>query len=322
MRVLAVRLSAMGDVVHSLGAVRALAEARPDVELHMVVQRPFAPLLLGFPGLCSVVEHDRRPALRGLLRTAKSLRALAFDVALDLQGNWKSAAVAWLSRARVRVGLQPAARREPGSARLLTRTVAAGADLHPAAAALAVVRALAPQAQARPVRLRAGAEEVEAEACAVREAGVDPRLPFAVLVAGSTSDNRTWPAAAMLRHARRARTPSLALLGPAQGDEARPAGLPVLRHGPGEVRRLLALGAVVAAAGGEVLGPDQGPTHVLAAAGAATAFLYGPQDPARTAPAGARVLVRSDGPPCVPCRARRCAHPAGPVCMDFAPGDA
>ena len=43
-RVLLVRLSAMGDVVESLGAVRALAAARPDWELHFVTQRPFVPI--------------------------------------------------------------------------------------------------------------------------------------------------------------------------------------------------------------------------------------------------------------------------------------
>ncbi len=40
-RVLVVRLSAMGDIVHSLGAVEALARARPDLELHFIAQRAF-----------------------------------------------------------------------------------------------------------------------------------------------------------------------------------------------------------------------------------------------------------------------------------------
>jgi ADP-heptose:LPS heptosyltransferase len=90
-----------------------------------------------------------------------------------------------------------------------------------------------------------------------------------------------------------------------------------LTHARGQLRDLVALGALVARAGGRVLGPDQGATHVLAATGARTLVLFGPQDPERTAPPGAGVLLRQDGPACVPCRRRRCHHPQGPVCMAF-----
>mgnify|MGYP001572618487 CR=1 FL=1 len=94
MRVLVVRLSAMGDVVHGIAAVSALRAARPDDELHWVVQAPFAPLLDDL-GLSGVIAHDRKGGPRAFLRTVRALRALRCDVALDLQGNWKSALLAW-----------------------------------------------------------------------------------------------------------------------------------------------------------------------------------------------------------------------------------
>ena len=84
------------------------------------------------------------------------------------------------------------------------------------------------------------------------------------------------------------------------------------------MRRLIALGGLVARAGGEVVGPDQGATHVLAASGAPTRALFGSQDPTRTAPMTARALVSATARDCVPCRARRCSHPEGPICMAFA----
>ena len=74
-RVLLVRLSSMGDVVHALGAAESLSRARPDLELHFAVQRSFAPLLERLDYLSSVLEHQRRPALSGLLRTARKVRA-------------------------------------------------------------------------------------------------------------------------------------------------------------------------------------------------------------------------------------------------------
>lgn len=323
MKVLLVRLSAMGDLVQSLGAVRELVRARPDDEFWMVTQGAWAPLLSAVPGVrIGVVTHDRAAGWRGVLATGKVLRDLRFDVALDLQGNWKAAGLAWLSRARRRVGLAKGARREPGSAWLLTEKVGAAPRAHPADGALAVVRALAPEAgggvgRVAP-RLEVGADIVAAERRALAALGVDPSAPFRVLVLGVAGDNRAWPVAAMAREVvGGAGAPMVCVAGPAERGVDGPAGVPVLRHGAGEVLRLVALGALCAEADGVVVGPDMGATHVLAAAGARVVGMFGPQDPARTAPVAAEILVRGGGPACVPCRSRRCAHPEGPVCMDF-----
>ena len=85
-----VRLSAMGDVVQSLGAASALQRARPELEIHFVTQRGFEPLLDGL-GFASVIGHDRRAGFRGWRRTRSVLAALRLDAVVDLQGNWKSA---------------------------------------------------------------------------------------------------------------------------------------------------------------------------------------------------------------------------------------
>ena len=195
--------------------------------------------------------------------------------------------------------------------------------------------------------LSATAVEIEAERAALAAAGLDIQRPFEVVVLTDPKDPRALQprhVAAYLTAQRARGVPVVLLLGPAEAGLAAsawgelqldglgganvspsaasdPAAVVVVRHGPGEVRRLLALGALVAAAGGRVVGPDQGASHVLAATGAAVDVLFGPQDPARTAPVAARVLVHPEGPPCRPCRARRCGHVAGPVCMGFGLGD-
>lgn len=321
-RVLLVRLSAMGDVVHSLGAVEALARARPDLELHFVLQRPFAPLLEGLDHLSSVIPHQRRPAIAGLARTGKGLRRMGFDVALDLQGNWKSALVCRLSGARRRVGAAGAQRREPASRLLLTEEASVDGAPHPASIAHAVIRELAPEAAELPSRLVATEEEVAREAAAVRAVGVDPSAPFRVVVCSGDSDPRAWPVPAMEREVRGDGPPALWVAGPAERGAALPDDARVVQHGPGELRRLVGLGHLLVRAGGIALGPDRGATHVLSACGADTRVMFGPQDPARTAPRGGSVWVKRDGPSCVPCRERRCTHPEGPVCMDFTSAEA
>lgn len=324
MRVVLLRLSAMGDVVQSLGAVAALIERRPDLEIGFVTQSEHARLLDGMALRLGVVEHRRGAGIGGYLRTARAIRRLRPDAVVDLQGNWKAAGLAWRSGAGRRIGVDGAGRREPSSARLLNERVAPrGRErMHPADAAELALRAIEPGLAAGPPRLHATPAEIDAEAAALEALGIAPARPFRVLVVAAPSDPKAWPVAAMQREAARSGVPCLWLTGPAEAEFALPAGAVALRHGRGSLRRLVALGALCARSGGEALGPDTGPVHVLSAAGVRTRAMFGPQDPALTAPPEASVFVREDGPDCVPCRSRRCAHAAGPVCMDFDGGSA
>src|SRR5690606_13928425 len=183
--VLLVRLSAMGDVVHALGAMHALALVRPQWRLHVAVQSTFAPLFDHLDWLASVVPHRRHPPLRGFAHFARAARALRCSLALDLQGNWKSALAAFASGAPRRVGIAGPLRRERHSACLLTDKVAPSAPVpHPAHLALDVVRAVAPEAVATSSLLVATDEEMAREAAALRALGIDAELPFLVLVLG------------------------------------------------------------------------------------------------------------------------------------------
>jgi len=319
-RVLLVRLSAMGDVVQSLGAVRALHEARPDLELHFVTQKENAPLLERMPFLASVIVQHRKGSF-GLLRsTYAEIRRLRCDVALDLQGNWKSAACAFLSGAPIRIGAAGPWRQEPLSRLLLTRRVAVDGPRHPGLVGLTVVRELAPAARALPPRLDASEQEVAAAAELVRMAGVDPSRPFVAVLMGRPGDPRSLRPVAVAEAMSRG-MPALAVLGPQHDGLVVPPGLPVLQQQRGQLRQLVAFGEVVRRCGGEVVGADQGPSHVLAATGANVTVLFGPQDPLRTAPPAARILQRLEAPACMPCSSMRCTHPEGPVCMDFTAGE-
>ncbi|HEX6809978.1 MAG TPA: glycosyltransferase family 9 protein [Planctomycetota bacterium] len=315
--VLLVRLSAMGDLVQGLGAVAALHEVRPDWRLTLVTQATFAPLVAGFPGLARVVTFARRGGLRGVLDLRRELRMERYDVALDLQGNWKAAAVAWLSGARDRVGIAAPHCQEPMSRMLLGRTLPLTGRPHPARTAWELVRCLAPDAPFLAPRLSATAAEIEREAAAIAAIGVDCRRPFGVVVIADPRDPRALLAEVVLRETRRSTVPVLHLMGPSEAATAAADGVPALRHGAAEPRRLIALGELVARADGWVLGPDRGATHVLAAAGASCRAMFGAQDPGLTAPPAATALVHPVPPPCSPCRSSRCTHVAGPVCMDF-----
>lgn len=319
--VLFVRLSAMGDLVQGLGAIAGLHEVRPDWRLSVLTQRPFVPLLDGLPGIAEVLPFDRRGGLGGVLAARRALRARHFDHALDLQGNWKSALLTRSSGARRTLGAGVAWRREPWSRLLLQHTVPVDGAPHPARVAWRLVRELAPETPFRWPELRAGAAECAAEAAALAELGVVAARPFRVVVVGDPRDPRALRPTTLAELLAAGERPVVLLFGPAEAELPAPPGALVLRHRAGELRRLVALGALLAQAGGDVVGPDQGATHVLAAAGASCRVWFGPQDPHRTAPPAAEVLVAPAGPACRPCSRRRCDHPAGPVCMQFGPAD-
>ncbi|MCA8963252.1 MAG: glycosyltransferase family 9 protein [Planctomycetes bacterium] len=318
--VLFVRLSAMGDLVQGLGAIQALHHARPDWRLSLVTQAANVPLLAGVSALTEVFPFDRRGGLRAVRALRATLRPRRFEHALDLQGNWKSAFVARCSGARQTIGAAAAARQEPGSRWLLQRTVDIGGVAHPARVAWQLVRELAPEVPFALPRLVASESEVEAEAEVLRGVGVAPDRAFRVVVVTDPADCRALRPQVVAGEAQRGPEPAVLLVGPGESHLELPQGVPVLRHGAGELRRLVALGVLMARVGGEVLGPDQGASHVLAAAGARTVLQFGAQDPRRTCPPAAIAIVHPQGPPCRPCSRRRCDHPQGPVCMEFAPG--
>ena len=112
-RILIVKLSAMGDVVHALPAVTYLRKAAPKAEIHWAVDTRFAELLEGNPGIATVVslpirEWKGRPGSpstwREAIHAVDMLRGGKYDLAIDLQGNIKSGVVTWLSGAPLRYG--------------------------------------------------------------------------------------------------------------------------------------------------------------------------------------------------------------------------
>lgn len=132
MKILIVKLSSIGDVVHALPCLTAIRENLPDAEISWVVERKCAEVLRDNPFLHRLIEIDtkaiRQQAKIGdSLRLAQEhwseLRAAGFDIALDLQGLWKSAFIAKFSGAKRRVGFAKNALREPSSRLLLTEKI-------------------------------------------------------------------------------------------------------------------------------------------------------------------------------------------------------
>jgi heptosyltransferase-1 len=107
LRVLVVKLSSLGDVVHAMPAVQDMRRAVPGVTVDWVVEQAFAPLVKRCAGVSQVIPCELRrwrksplsAQTRSEWRTFKeALQAQSYDAVIDLQGLTKSALMAWLAR--------------------------------------------------------------------------------------------------------------------------------------------------------------------------------------------------------------------------------
>src|SRR5271169_3122622 len=113
--ILAVRLGAMGDVIHALPAVASLKNGFPGARLTWVVEPRWAPLLERNPYVDRVVLLRRKTA-GGLLESWRELRSEEYDFAVDFQGLLKSALTAACARPRRIFGFDASQIRERAAA--------------------------------------------------------------------------------------------------------------------------------------------------------------------------------------------------------------
>jgi heptosyltransferase I len=107
LKILIVKLSSLGDVVHAMPAVQDLRAALPNVQVDWVVERAFAPLVQRVEGVGRVIAFDLRrwrkspfsnSARQEWAAFKTALQQDAYDAVIDLQGLTKSALVSWLAR--------------------------------------------------------------------------------------------------------------------------------------------------------------------------------------------------------------------------------
>ncbi|MCM2297105.1 lipopolysaccharide heptosyltransferase I [Rhodoferax sp.] len=107
MKILIVKLSSLGDVVHAMPAVQDILRARPEAQIDWVVERGFAPLVQRCQGVHRIIASDLRRWRKAPfgVETRRAWRAFKaelqqeqYDAVIDLQGLTKSALVAWLAR--------------------------------------------------------------------------------------------------------------------------------------------------------------------------------------------------------------------------------
>ena len=293
-KILLVRTSAMGDIVHSLPTLGAVRERIPDAEIGWVVEQQFAPLLADHARIDHLFtvrtrawrRMPRWQALQDLRRAIQPIRAFRADIAVDLMGNHKGAILARLSGARRVVGATRRSRREPSSAWWIRQQVSIGGE-HAIDRALSLVAALGTPADGEnpPGAVDLGGADLLPAAQPPTN-----QEPYAVIQVGAGWGNKQYPTAWWGLIARRLEDAGLAVKIPiAPGEEDLARAVVEASGGAAEAVDAVAFDALVALLRGAcvAIGGDTGPIHLAHALGTRVVCVMGPTDPRRHGPYGA-----------------------------------
>jgi len=107
-RILIVKLSAIGDCLHGSAVAQALRQGYPDSQIGWLVHSHCSSLVVGNPYLTKVHQWDRKQFWKSLGDVRRELRAEQYDIAIDIQGLFKSGLITYLSGAKQRFGPEEA----------------------------------------------------------------------------------------------------------------------------------------------------------------------------------------------------------------------
>lgn len=201
--ILIVRLSAIGDVVMTTAAVRALRRHLPGARISWVVEPKSAGILEGNPDVDEIIIADRiSPS--SLLRLSRKLRKQRFDAALDFQGLARSALVTAVSGAKRRIGY--ANSREFSEAAynetITCPIVPPGRRCRhgmPCYLRLIEPLGIVPDGEDGDMRVAVSDEERESASRIMIESGINPDEPVAALCPATTRANKHWTKAGWAR---------------------------------------------------------------------------------------------------------------------------
>lgn len=292
-RILIVRLTAIGDVLHSLPVLCALREHLPEAELGWVVEGRAGTLLEGHPALDRLITIPRKwlKSLKTTWQVRRELQQFAPDITLDIQGLTRSAIAAWLSGARRRIGFGCEKGRE--LSRALNNEFVRSSAPHIIDANLELLKPFGienPEA-----KFDIPETEDDRRSCEQILQKLGTNGPFAIINVGAGWTSKLWRMdryAAVARHLGQCHgIPSIVVWA---GAEEQAAAAEVVDGGastlmaPNTSLREL---ATLCRRASVFIGSDTGPLHLAAAVGTACVGLYGPMPAERNGPYGSQHIA-------------------------------
>ncbi len=324
MKILILKPSSLGDVIHALPVLRLLKSHLPGSEIFWWLDVNLIPLLEQDPDLAGIFSFQRKrwAALHRWPEIGASLRAMRqehFDYAIDLQGLARSGLFAWLSNSRLVVGLNNVreGRREGARAFYDLMPPAAPPQAHAVDRYMAVLPLLG-----APIHWNFDwlprRNEVAAE---IQKKWNPGGAPWVVLLPGGRWDNKRWPVEYFVELVKLMRlSPDLRFVVLGSGSE-RSLGQAIEAVDP---KRCLNLAGQTSL--WEMIEwirlcrlavtNDTGPMHIAAALKKPLVSMFGPTNPCSTGPYGnLENVLQTNRLPCVPCLRDKCSYIEPLACL-------
>ena len=302
-KILIIKPSSLGDVIHGLPVLHALSLRFPEAELHWVVAKGFDGILEDHPLIHRlwIIDKESWKKPGNIARTCVDLKRLwrdlrreKFDLVIDLQGLFRSAMICLFTGAKERVGFESA---KEGAKFTYKYRVGTETEVHAVERNLLLAQFVGCE-PAGPVFALPALGEVPEIAKGMGQ--------YAVIAPSAATLVKRWPAECFGRVASLLPIPSIIVGGrsdAALGDEvARLSGSrAVSLAGKTSIKEL---GAIIRSAKFLVTS-DSGPMHLAAALSIPVFAIFGPTSPVRTGPYGKiHTIIRLELP-CSPCFTRK-----------------
>ena len=332
MDILIVKLSAIGDVIHTLPALNAIRKHYARARITWLVEEEAAGLIAGHPALDRVIVSRRKRWAKGILRKGclkmikesyrfiRELRDTRYDLVIDFHGLLKSGLLIGLSKGKRKVGFGKGMEHAEYSYLFLNERVpAVDMETHALTRNMMLVRALGIPADEIAYRLPVGEQERRLVAELLVRCGDQGSKTLVAINPVAKWATKLWSNAKFAELADRliAEHDALIVFTGSQSDRnviTRIGSL--MKHEAtnlaGETN-LKTLAALYERTGVAVV-TDTGPMHLAAALGTPVVALFGPTAPWRTGPFGSGHQVVRIGLECSPCFKRQC--PSSIECME------
>lgn len=321
MRVLVIKTSSLGDIIHTLPALSDARAVYPSITFDWVIEEPFAEIPRWHAAVDTVIPIGLRRFKRepkAILKSGewrqwlRELRAHHYDLVIDVQGLLKSSLVGYCARSTLRTGFSWRSARESVASLLYNQRVHVPWRQH----AVTRTRALFAGVLGYDFSSRTLDYGIERQHFAPLplEGG-----PYCVFLHGTTWDNKHWPESYWIALAKKVADAgyTIQLLWGNPLELARAQRIALVCEKAVVAPRRYSLSEVVAilAAAQAVVTVDTGFGHLATALNVPTVSLYGPTDPALSGTFGPKQLSLAAHFPCSPCFKRTCMY-AGQQAID------